>query len=375
MRRRARSIFNAPSILLELVRGLARTRRERLILVVCLMASRVWCSEPPAEEVVQIRIAAPVIPIVDEARVRIQAELRSVGFVVDHCDEGEEKRRTCDVAAGAGFIDMAQDGSAVNLAVSSGGEAPLSQRIDLDRHATTAELIAIRAVEMLRAAMLQSLRGGQLEAQSGGAVERFSGFEMVEHPVSPVKSPPPPPEPVEPPIATETASDTWTVQVGPLAEFPGGGITPLLGLQARFRLTTRWFFVGLGIEGSPISGTFSVDEGKIDVRSFGLHSHLGWAAPCGEDWSCHAGLVGGLQQYFFQPRPEAGVESRNARHETLLAAADLTFTRYTSPVWGLYANGKVGALVNAPSVESSGFMGRPYVSVGIGVSMRLTSRN
>jgi hypothetical protein len=268
---------------------------------------------------------------------------------------------------------MVQATNSVALEVSSGDEAPLSQEIDLDRYATTAELIAIRAVEMLRAAMLQSLRGGQLEARPGGAIERFSGFEQPEAEVEPPPPPPPPPPPVKPPVERPAPRDSWTAQAGPLVEFPGGGISPLLGFQARFRLTTRWFFIGLGVEGTPLPGSFPTDAGTIDVRSFGLHSHLGWAAPCGEDWSCHAGLAGGLQQYFFHPRADVDVESRSARHETLLAAGDLTVTRYMNPVWGVFVMGRVGALVNAPSVESSGLMGRPLWSLGLGLSARLVT--
>lgn len=326
-------------------------------------------------EIVTVSLSGPSPPIAEEAKVRLTAELRTYGFAVRDCEILPEGARACDFSAGAGAVDLTHESHFIAVHAYSGSETPLSQRVSLDRYQTSAELIAIRAVEMLRAAMLQALRSGEREAAPGSVTARFTGWAEQ----APAQEPQPAPVLVEPSVKVVSPSppvhrDAWVFQLGPLLQGTGGGLDLSGGAMGRVRLATKYFFIGLGVEGTPLAAQLSAPSGLIVTRSFGVLSHLGWVAPCGPMWSCHLGVAAGLEQFFFTSRPSENAVGSNARHETLLAAGDVTVTRYLSEGWGIFVGGKAGGLFDAPRIEDQSALGRPLWTLSLGLSARLMAQ-
>ncbi len=345
-----------------------------LLFIVLLMF---WPSLGRAEELVQVVRKAPSTKLVDEATVRLMAELGTVGFSVERCDS---EVGACQRADAVGRVSLGASGSSIHLAARAGTDgAPVEQTLDLASYDVSAEVVAVRAAELLRAALLGALHAGELTPAEGGAVARFAVWESPKEqeadkepePAVQVAEPPVPP-PVEEAREPEAMVD-WSLTLGPAVSFASFEIPPGVGFELASEVAFGGAYFGIVVGYQPWVMEQRSAEGTIDVRTLQLAVRTGWAAPCGFTWMCHVGLFVGMTEYAFRPEPSAGLASVDASHTSPVLGGDVLISRSWKSGLGAYVRAQVGALPDAPELagEPAVLLGRPSVGLSLGMSYRL----
>src|SRR5690606_40882988 len=136
-------------------------------------------------------------PLIDEALIRISGELAAVGLRVEIRPPGsvsDEELVPLD-AGDYGAIVLSQQRSRIDIrAYARGLETPVSQSAQRNHPGMDAEVVAVPAVEALRAAMIQYARHEvetQNEPATGrpGAVPASTGTAPPPHPPKPPAAP------------------------------------------------------------------------------------------------------------------------------------------------------------------------------------------
>lgn len=341
---------------------------------------------------------APRAPL-DEAVYRISAELRAVGFEIERRNlnppkapssvdlgedlEGALEESSPDGATQVGFdvirvaprIELDSKSELLEIRAYSEPDAtPLVQAMRWDE-VESAEVIAIRAVELLRAAMLQSLRDERTRASPSSVVVRFTGHRQQESPLKPQVIEAASHSTQEPSKRTGRSERPlrWIVATGAGIYGEGSNTTPQLSGEILGSLMFGAFFVGASLDGSVLPLSWSLSEGNLDVRQLSLHWRGGVRMPCPSRWECHLGAAAGYHGLFIQSKSSAGQSATTVRHAGLLLSGDALIARFWSSGLGLFSHGRVGALLDAPSAQddpSAGPLGRPSYNVTAGIAFR-----
>lgn len=336
-----------------------------------------WAGTAPASErtparalhdpgSVHVVIEGAESPLLLEAAIRIEAELRAAHFQVSsNATEGETGSE----------LRLSVEGSSVRIearAASGGGE--IVQRVNQAGRAGSAEVIAVRAVESLRAALLLALRDGTLDEQSVGVdVRHFVGLEEPEQELEPEIEPAPVPAP-EPSLRPERASSSkpppWMVTLGPLAASWGGGAPVNAGAEATLRFRTRWWSLGVLVDGAFAGGQLHVAEGTVRLQSLSVLGRPALELPLGQNSGASLGAGLGLHELWMLPSLTTGTELDSVTHAAFLAQFDAELHAFFGQ-FGLYARGRVGALTDSPTITPNDTtLGRPVWSAGVGLAGR-----
>ncbi len=313
---------------------------------------------------VRVVLEGAANPLLSEARIRIEAELGAARFVVSTGDslgdDGSELR-------------LSVDGSSVRIearAASGGGE--IVQRVRQSGSAGSAEIIAVRAVESLRAALLLAMRDGTLNESTVSAdVRHFVGLD--EPPTEPEVEPPPPPTPaprLRPESVSSVGPPPWVATLGPLAASWGRG-TPLdAGAEATLRYRARWWSIGVLVDGTFAGGQLETTVGTARLQSLSVLARPALELPLGKSSGASLGADVGLHQLWLFPSLPGGGSLATVSHSALSAQFDAELHAFFGQ-FGLYGRGRVGALADAPTiVEGNVALGRPVWSVGVGLAAR-----
>jgi hypothetical protein len=332
-----------------------------------------------------LRSLGPATAITREALHRIEAELSASGFLVDQ----EEPSNPHACAPGDPNIKLSPSTVGIDIAASAGpGDDPVLQTVNARDPATTAELIAIRAVEGLRAAMMQALRrtpdGLETAPES---VRRFTRQEDDE----PREAPGPEATTAAPPsVAPDTATSTTAtgdgkqhgsapntallLTAGATASWEGGdtGLSATLGVA--------WLLpplaLGIGLDGGIIPGSWQAQAGSVELRPFGITGTVAARLPCGHDWECQLGAGAGMRQFSISAvsTPNGGMTTTaQENHASVLLLLETLVGYFPAPRWGFFARGQVGFLVDAPELSLGGetlTWGRPSVGITLGGAAR-----
>lgn len=335
--------------------------------------------------------------LVSEALVRAQGELFAVGLASartggiptesgEAAPDGatEAPRLPTDVY---GLLVLEQRENIVIIhAWAPQAAAPLDARVDLNAPSMTAEVLAVKAVETLRAAMLQFAR-----RERGAVPEAVRGFTKLpssdapprEEPQKPPKNaePPPrpeaPPEPEPPPPSDRAASRAvggptarLSAWLGPqLAVQPGGGAT--WGGQIGLLVGPRWGFVSLAFDTSFSRLELDATEGNTKVQRRALVLQAGGRVRTHE-WEAFARAGLGYAAFDVSGQGEAGYRGLHLTHETFMLQANAGAITWLTSSFGLYGSVGAALALDAPRVLIAGqqvaTLEHPSIFVSLGAS-------
>lgn len=271
----------------------AETRAEADQAIVCLIAPG---AHGPA--------------LLQESSLRVRAELRTAGFEVVGGDEGEgEGGETRECPVGSATISLEVTGNVLTIwAQVSEAHLPLSQAVDLTNQSDArAEVIAIRAVDGLRAAVLEAIVANQ------GVVSRPLAEFASARPMSPAPEKPEPAptelkrapvleaERAEPYRGRSRASRRPAARQGGLATVIGfgpelAGGEQGVGLSFGASLDFWWKFVGVGLvaDVALLGPVWETPTSRVSIHEYGFGVR-GQAALCGRPFACQLGLGGSMR--------------------------------------------------------------------------------
>jgi len=337
-------------------------------------ARRYWCAT--ASLLAQVAFAVPALggdlpstvivsSNISDARltralVLIRGELSAVGLdlqvrVTDAPDapppasDSTSERLTLDVKEGAIVVRV----------FAAGAQTPLVESVDLDGPEVTGEVIAVRAVEALRAARLLP-----------------SPTQRVVAPKPPPEHPPPehlPPEhpPAEhPSVATaERPVPMLQLSLGPTFLQNSQGL-PQLNARAAILVGPSWGFVALGAEGSLMRLSFSRAAGSTQISRRGLFLQLGGRVRVHRDWEVSARGGVSYLRYGATAVAQPGYRAQDLDHHTGAASLSLGGAYYFFRAFGVYLDVSGLVAFDAARVqladESVVTLDRPSIAIGFG---------
>lgn len=335
----------------------------------------------PAQAADQIALIAPDAPspLIAEATIRVAAELRSAGFlVVEHHASGWDAADS-DVFVGTVELIQADTHRIQILTSARHNDGSLQQDADPADPLTTAEVIAVRAVESLRAVLLQAVRNRTLPQEDlTPAVQTFTGQDDPPAPTSPPPrlAPIPPPKTVaspKRPTAPTPRQLSALLSVSPT--FVSLGDDAASGaLEARALLDFGGPSVGIVVEGTVLPYRTRSADGTVTVRHFSILFLPGWIfSSARRTLQFHLGACAGLSQMYFDAKTSPTRSATDASHSSLLLQGDLALARIWRNGFGAQIFGRFGSLLDVPHIRGPAMqktLGRPYVSVGVGAVYR-----
>ena len=319
-------------------------------------------------------------PLLEEALVRIRAELEAVGFEVifqppvEMTSEGSAEGALGTNEQEAGALELFRGGGELHVhAIARGLDAPLTQSIRA-RDGLTAEVVAVRAVEVLRAAMIQSVRS---RPSSGGEewTEPLERFTHLERPREEAKTSLPEIV-VEPSAAPRSEEAPWQfiVEAGVMARLPSLETSWAAGGELRLSLEKSWFRTGIWLDSSIAPAVIESEAGTIRARDFTVLARIGSVFGDQAGWQWQAGLGGGVAHTWFDVDAEPGFRSASGRQTSALLQVDSTLGYWVTERAGPYCSARLGVLLDAAVVRVDGSevarLGRPTMTGSCGVQLR-----
>lgn len=317
-------------------------------------------------------------PLLEEALVRIRAELEAVGFEVifrvpaeissDASALGPEEQE-------AGALELFRGGGELHVhAIARGLDAPLTQSIRA-RDGMTAEVVAVRAVEVLRAAMIQSVRS---QPPSGGEewaepIERFTHLERPR--AEPLPSPAPVAVASEEPDAVD-APTAWhfIVEAGVMARLPATEASGAVGGELRLSLEKSWFRAGVWLDSTIAPSVIDSDAGTIRARDLSVLARAGSVLGDAAGWQWQAGVGAGVAHLWFDVDAAPGFRSASGAQTSALLQLDSTLGFWVTERAGPYCSARLGVLLDAAVVRIEGEevarWGRPSLTGSCGAQLR-----
>jgi hypothetical protein len=234
------------------------------------------------------------------------------------------------------------------------------ESVDLDGPEVSAEVIAVRAVEALRAAQL----------------------------LPPTKPPPPTPKTPPPDAASRPVehappahgSAAPTVRVVPLLEFALGPVfvqhpqgLPQLDAHASLAVGPRWGFVALGAEGSLTALDFERSPGSVQISRRILFLQLGARVQLHRAWELNARVGVDYLHYRASGAAQTGYSAQALQHDTGGISLSVGGAYYFARAVGAYLDVATLAAFDAARVrlanETVVTLDQPSVSVGFGLRL------
>ncbi len=322
-----------------------------------------------------VETCAPQEPgeLLRESLVRVRAELRAAGFSV-----APELCRNDNVELGGIEFSMTEAGLEIrSTSVASGGT--MIQMVDLNQRVITAEVIAVRAVESLRAVLLQSLRSGEIEEERiSPRLRKFTQFGIVAERATRGEVRKSVAEVPEVPSSTRRRSLSelrGLLSLGPSVEFFPQVKAFAIGAEARGMLVLRGASLGLIAQVEPFSARADLGHAEVSMTSWSVLFRPGVNVPCGPVWECHLGLAAGIHSSRFRMLVDRDNEA-HVVHRTWTVQGDALLGHYWSSGWGGTIQLRGGALIDAPILRSSAEQaelrwGRPLLAGTLALSYRL----
>jgi len=294
------------------------------------------------------------------ALVLIRGELSALGLDVQVRSAGVADAPSASEATSQRLSLEVKDGAIIVRVFEAGAQAPLVESVDFDGPEVTAEVIAVRAFEALRAARLLPAQAPRAAAPKAPA----------EHP--PAEHPPAEHPPAERTSTTRTLAPTPTLQLslGPTFTQNLQGL-PQLGAQAALRVGPSWGFVALGGETSLTGLDFERNAGSVQVSRSSLFLQLGARLRLHHAWEVSAGVGLSYLHYGARGVAEPGYLAQDLNHATGGASLSFRGAYYFARAFGAYLD--LGGLVafDAARVrlgdESVVTLDRPSFVLGLGV--------
>jgi hypothetical protein len=302
--------------------------------------------------------------VVNEALVRVRGELAAVGLVVEVAEVARpaaaEPPALADDVYGA--LVFEQRGTRVRIkAYGPGSSVAVEQEVDLSDPSLDAEVLAVRAVEALRAAMLEYAR--MARARNQAVPNPVTGFTKLEdHPLEG-----PPPKPVR-----RRPFRLWAGATAALEPAQAGAS---FGARGSFFVAPDWYVAGLSVSASLSPARVEQDPGRVDVSQRAATAHLGGTLPITGASEGFVTLGAGIASFSVVGEPAPGYVGRDAHHLSPSFSLEAGAVHWLLGDVGVYSLFGAGYVTDAPVVRIDGSdvarIGRPTLTFSAGVGARL----
>jgi hypothetical protein len=292
------------------------------------------------------------------ALVLIRGELSAVGLDLQLHNAEEVASAATDTSSDRLSLDV-KDGAIVVRVFPAGAQAPLVESVDLDGPEVSAEVIAVRAVEALRAARL--LPSPTQRAPTPQAPPRApEATHSVEH------APP------------ERGAPASTLPAVPLLQFALGPAfvqnlqgLPQLAAHAALAVGPSWGFVALGGEGSLTGLSFERRPGSAQISRRTLFLQLGARVRLHRSWELNARAGVQYLHYRASGSAQTGYAAQALQHDTGGVSLSLGGAYYFARAVGVYLDLGTLTAFDAARVrladETVVTLDRPSFALGFGL--------
>ncbi|HSC89205.1 MAG TPA: hypothetical protein VLC09_18110 [Polyangiaceae bacterium] len=337
-----------------------------------------------SEGIVVLEFPSSRSALAEEVLLRIRAELGAAGLRVESLERGDglsevDSNDGETMANARGVLHLREQGALIELEAEAPGlEAPIRQSVDSSRPGIDAEVIAVRAVETLRAAVVQSVRahgssGTQGTAELPDSIKRFARVEEE----APVAQPPPPPaEPAPPAPKAEPARSGWGayLDAAPLARFDTFPSAPGWGAQLGLGVSHDWLRLGARLDATFAPSSVTTTAGEIEVSEISAAARVAASLLGDSSWSLELGLAVGAVHYSIVSLPSAGYVGGTAEATSGFAELDTALGYWVSQHAGPQCAARGGWAFRAPSLRADGgevaSLGRPSLALSCGLALR-----
>ncbi len=347
----------------------------------------------------RVRIQRPLQgdPLIDEAVIRILGELSAVGLDVEVLHRSEVLAGELPpLDAGThGLLAIRREGQWIELDTwAPDGGKPYSQRVDASSPQTNAEVIAVRAVEALRAKWLEY--GELSNATLPEEVREFTRIDSSLPPPTSVPSEEPAsPRPAEEPARPATPSvdvqrpslgfppppdfdtERWTLQLslGPSLALEGAAGNNL-GLHGVILFGRSGLFAGGGMGSDLQRPRVTAPVGSADFDRTRYMAVIRGELQLGNSGNLY--LMGGVGLARFAINASVGTEpglvARDSIQHRAAGALQLGATFWLTGAFGVFAEAEAEVLDQAMVIrmdEREAYtFGGPTVALGLGLTLR-----
>lgn len=279
-------------------------------------------------------------PLIEEALIRTRGELAAAGLTGE-AEVGTGSPSAQARARGAdASLTLQRIGDRVRIlaAVLESGVFE-EQWVDLERESASAEVIAVRAVETLLAAMTRHLKATRPPTP----------------PPAPAQGPPEKDETPGPPPSGRGESPLLTVRVGPsLSVSTVGALAPGVGARLSLALGHAFYFAGADLETSLAPTAAEKSAGSAEVRRSLVVGHVGGVLRLVDSTDLFATLGAGLVRYDIEGLPEPGFVGMSETHDATLGVAGVGVAQWLSQSVGTYLDVRATLCFDAPEVRVAG---------------------
>jgi len=338
-------------------------------------ARRCWCAI--ASLLAQVAFAAPgfgsdsppsviVTSNTSDARmtralVLIRGELSALGLDVLLRGPDEADRAAATAATSSERVNLdVKEGAIVVRVFAAGARTPVLESVELDGPEVTAEVVAVRAVEALRAARLLP-----------------SPAERAAVPEPPATLPPEKALPLEP-RPTESAAVHANELPAPILEFALGAAfvqhaqgLPQPAARAALAAGPRWGFVAIGAESSLAGLNFDRSAGSAKISRRALFLQLGGRIRLHRAWQLNARVGIDYLHYAATGSAKPGYLDQELEHDSGGVSLSLGGAYYFTRTVAAYLDVGGLAAFDAPRVrladESVVTLDQPSLGIGLGL--------
>jgi hypothetical protein len=311
--------------------------------ILCLFLARATDADaqaaPPPRVIVVAKV--PRGALVERALPLIRGELAGEGLGAEMRDD---EPQTTTVPAGAyGLLSLEANGSTTVIrAFAPGDSKPIVANVDAEEPEVDAEVLAVRAVETLRAAVLQFAQSHR-EALPD-AVRGFAQLPKV--PASAVA-------PAARPPRARPLTPSLQVFVGPeVAWHPR--LAPSLGLQGGVIVGPTWGFVAAGVESTLYRSRVEANAGHADISRRALSLELGARFRLAQAWQISTTAGAGYASYAAEGKGEPGYVGVAVDHRSVIVLLGVGGAHYFTRALAVYLDFKGGVALDAPVVRIAG---------------------
>jgi hypothetical protein len=314
---------------------------------------------------VLIRLPERPDALLEEALVRVRGELSAMGLSADERLEHVESPQSPPTfdADVAGALFLTRDGSLIRIRAFGPASASVSQELDARASDITPEVVAVRAVEALRAVMLRVQKPPEAPPKPK---------QVPPPPAKPKALPPQPPPPVSPPPSVAPRGrGALSVWAGPSAEYDVASRTLGAGASVSVLYGSAPCFAGPALGTTLLDHKLRDASGYVLVKRSSAALRAGCALRLWRSLEAWAAVVGGGALYAVEGHANPGFIGKTGHHLSPVLGGALGLTLFVSRLTGLYAEVDGSFASNTPGVVANhrdlANMERPLLSAGLGL--------
>jgi hypothetical protein len=306
-------------------------------------------------------------PVLDEALNRVRGELSAVGLGADvRLFHGAAAEPTLDSGV-EGALAIERDGSVIRVrAWGPLSPAPIVQELDARASDVTAEVVAVRAVEALRAVMLAFKQRAHKEAELAP---------------QPKPAPEPAPKPRAPrrrdraALAPRGDHGAVTLWAAPNTFYDFDSRTLGIGGELGAYYGRFPCFVGPTLGSTLYRPSLEVAAGSIDTRRVSAALRGGCSLELGDVFELWLSLGGGVAFYNVEGHANTGYVGRGVRHTSAFVIGGIGASAWLSRYFGLFTRVDLSVATNAGGLRVAGAeiaaLERPLWWGALGVQLQL----